>query len=86
MVYGILFLVSVAYSLGICWLSRACRPALAEHRCWLAVGWVGYVLVALRYLIPKEEWHRVAGALIVALLPYIVVHLVVSFKRQRRLV
>lgn len=86
MVYGALFVVSVIYSLILYCLAQVCRPALEHLGCWLALIWVGYVLVGLRHLIPDGEWDRVAGAFVAALLPMVVAYLVGKFQRQQRLV
>jgi len=82
-VFFVLFLASIFYAVILeLWFRQ--WPESFDDLTWLTVViGVGYVLLALLYLIPLEEWLKVAAAFFAASLP-IIARSVINVSRRRR--
>lgn len=69
MVNGALVITSIVYALTLEWLSRRVKLTWQHHNHTKVVIGVGYVLIALRFLLSFECWLTVCAAFFWASLP-----------------
>jgi hypothetical protein len=82
-VFLALWLISVVYAIDLQIWSQKWPESFADNTYMTVVIGVGYVLLALGFLLSWEAWLRVCAAFFVACLPIVARSLVNHAKRRR---